>query len=78
MADLEMATCFMAKASVKLFIIRNELLCHKRQQKSVQLHFNHNKWRWLFLNQWFGLLLRWLFPNYVSNPELQLVLFSNP
>ena len=38
-----------------LIIIRNDILYHQSQQKSVQLHFNHNKWRWLFPNQWFAL-----------------------
>ena len=34
----------------------------------------HNKWRWLFLNQWFGLHLRWLFSN---NFSTCLILVSN-
>ena len=31
-----------------------------------KLNFSHIRWGWLFLNQWFGLHLRWLFSNYVS------------
>ena len=49
-----------------MFIVRNEWLFHLSQLKSVQLHFNQNKWGWLLPNQLFGLHLRWLFLNYVS------------
>ena len=46
--------------------IRNELLYQNGQKKYVQLHLNQNKFEWLFLNQWFGLHMEWLFPNDVS------------
>ena len=51
---------------VKLFIIRNKLLYHQSQQKSVQLHFNHKKVV-VFPESvvWFA-LLRLLFSNDVS------------
>ena len=49
---------------------------HKSQQKSVQLHFNHNKW--LFLNQWFGLHLRWSISNDVSSWGLLMINCSGP
>ena len=50
----------------KNFIISNELLYQNGQKKYVQLHLNPNKFGWLFLNQWFGLHMKWLFPNDVS------------
>ena len=50
---------------VTLFIIRNEVL-FTTANRNLFNSISIIKVGWLFLNQWFGLRLRWPFSNYVS------------